>query len=220
MSDKLQQAFWAFDDYNSKDPHTEMSAGKIVPKELLYGQRMSSKLDEYSPGAAEHLQLAARCQHNGRWEIPRNSFPMDRKGYLQWRTAEKLHHVQIAEPILQKIGYDQSVIEKVKSLLLKKELTTNADTKLLEDVVCLVFIEHYLDDFAAQHDDDKVVDILRKTIKKITPRCLQEAAKLKVSERIQGLLLKAAGGNEDPHVRASIKRRIFRSPVPACRFSS
>jgi hypothetical protein len=195
MSDKLQQAFEAFDAYNSKDPHTETADGKIVPKELLYARRMSSKLSEYSPAAPEHIQLAARCQHIGRWEIPRNSFPMDRKGYLQWRSAEKLHHVQVAEPILQKVGYDQSTIEKVKSLLLKKELTTNDDTKLLEDVVCLVFIEHYLEEFAARHDDDKVVDILRKTIKKITPRCLEVASKLKVSERIQGLLLKAVGGN-------------------------
>jgi hypothetical protein len=195
MSDKLQQAFKAFDAYNSRDPHSEDSEGKKQPKELLYGQRMSRKLDEYSPGAPEYLQLAARCQHIGRWEIPRSSYPMDRKGYLQWRSAEKMHHVAIAEPILRQIGYGDEVIEKVKFLLLKKELATNADTQLLEDVVCLVFIQHYLEEFAAQHDDDKVVDILRKTIKKISPRCLAEASNLKVSERIQGLLLKAVGGN-------------------------
>ena len=80
-------------------------------------------------------------------------------------------------------------------LLLKKDLATNADTQILEDVVCLVFIQYYLDEFASHHDDDKVVDILRKTIKKISPRCLEEASKLKVSERIQGLILKAVGGN-------------------------
>lgn len=195
MSEKLQRAFDAFDAYNAKDPHTELSEGAAVPKELLYGRRMTKKLNEYNPTSPEYLQLAARCQHIGRWEIPRSSYPMDRKGYLQWRSAEKLHHVKIAEPILREIGYDQQVIEKVKFLLLKKELATNADTQLLEDVVCLVFIQYYLEDFAAQHDDEKVIDILRKTIKKISPRCLEEASKLKISERMQGMLLQAVGGN-------------------------
>lgn len=195
MTEKLQRAFEEFDAYNARDPHTETSDGALVPKELLYGQRMTRKLNEYSPGAPEYLQLAARCQHIGRWEIPRGSYPMDRKGYLQWRSAEKLHHVQIAEPILQRIGYGPEVIEKVKFLLLKKELATNADTQLLEDVVCLVFIQHYLEEFASQHDDEKVVDILRKTIKKISPRCLEEASKLNISERMQGLMLQAVGGN-------------------------
>lgn len=195
MSEKLQRAFEAFDSYNARDPHNELSEGAPVPKELLYGRRMTKKLNQYSPSAPEYLQLAARCQHIGRWEIPRSSYPMDRKGYLQWRSAEKLHHVKIAEPILKEIGYDQEMIEKVKFLLLKKELTTNADTQLLEDVVCLVFIEHYLEEFASQHDDEKVIEILRKTIKKISPRCLEEASKLKISERIQGMLLQAVGGN-------------------------
>lgn len=195
MTEKLQRAFDAFDAYNARDPHMETSDGTSKPKELLYGQRMTQKLDEYNPDAPEYLQLAARCQHIGRWEIPRSSYPMDRKGYLQWRSAEKLHHVQIAEAILREIGYDSGVIEKVKFLLLKKELATNTDTQLLEDVVCLVFMQHYLEEFASQHDNEKVVDILRKTIKKISPRCLEEAGKLNISERMQGLLLQAVGGN-------------------------
>jgi hypothetical protein len=195
MSTKLQEAFKAFDAYNSRDPHTEAVANGTFPKELLYGQRMTARLNLYEPDAPEYLQLAARCQHIGRWEIPRDTYPMDKKGYLQWRSAEKFHHVKIAEPILKNCGYDDETIEKVKFLLLKKELATNEDTQLLEDVVCLVFIEHYLSDFASQHDDDKVVDILRKTIKKISARCLEEASKLKASDKIQGLLLKAVGGN-------------------------
>jgi hypothetical protein len=192
---KLQKAFNAFDEYNSRDPHTEDWKGKTYPKELLYHHRMTERLSSYFPDAPEYLRLAARCQHIGRWEIARNAYPIDRKGYLQWRTAEKIHHTKIAEPILKECGYDEDTIEKVKSLLMKKELTTNPDTQVLEDVVCLVFMEFYLDDFAAQHTDEKVVDILRKTLKKMSPRCIEESQYLKVSERIQGLLLQAVGGN-------------------------
>jgi len=194
-SDKLRTAFAAIDAYNSHDPHIETINGIETPKDRLYGQRMTEWLNRYLPDAPEHLQLAARAQHIGRWEIPRSSYPMDRKGYLQWRSAEKFHQCKVIEPILRDVGYDKDTIEKVKFLLLKKELTTNADTQHLEDVVCLVFIEYYLEDFAAPHDDDKVVDILRKTIKKISPRCLEEASKLKLSDRIEKLMLQAAGGN-------------------------
>lgn len=195
MAEMLNKAFVAIDEYNSRDPHTEAVDGARKSRELVYGQRMTEWLDRYSPDAPEYLRIAARAQHIGRWEIPRTDYPMDRKGYLQWRSAEKFHHCNVIEPILISVGYDQDTIEKVKFLLLKKELATNSDTQLLEDVVCLVFIQYYLADFAAQHDDEKVVDILRKTIKKITPRCLQEISKLKVNDRIATLLQKAATSN-------------------------
>jgi hypothetical protein len=189
----LQQAFEAFDRYNAQDPNQEVMEGKSYPKEVLYGQRMTERLNQYAPDAPQHVQLAARCQHIGRWEIARKSFPMDRKGYLQWRTAEKLHQSSIAESILHELRFDLPTIEKVKNLLMKKELSTNADTQLLEDVICLVFIEHYLEEFASQHEDEKVVDILFKTMKKMTPRGLTEAGKIDVSDKLKGLIGEAAG---------------------------
>lgn len=187
-TEQLQQAFAAFDLYNSNDPNKETYKGVTYPKEVLYGQRMTARLNAYAPHASTALQLAARCQHIGRWEIARNSYPMDKKGYLQWRSFEKMHQAKIAEQILTECNFDKDTIEKVKFLLLKKELTTNEETKTLEDVICLVFIEFYLDNFAAPHDDEKVIDILKKTIKKMTPHALEEASKIKVSERMGRLI--------------------------------
>jgi hypothetical protein len=192
-NEKLDKAFSLFDAYNSNDPHKEDHDGEVIPKELNYALRMTKRLDQFAPRSPEYLRLAARCQHIGRWEIPRNSYPMDRKGYLQWRNVLKFHHAKIAEPILSDCGYDPETIEKVKFLLLKKELQRNPDTQLLEDVICLVFIEHYLEDFANQHDDEKVVDILKKTLKKMSPRAIEEVGKIKVSERIRLLLGTAVG---------------------------
>lgn len=189
MNERLQAAFAGFDAYNARDPHTETSDGKTYPKELLYALRMSEKLAQYHPDAPESVQLAARCQHIGRWEVPRDTFPMDRKGYLQWRSHLALYHCSIAEKILLSCGYDQALIDKVKFLLQKKELFQhNPDTQLLEDVICLVFVEHYLEDFAAQHDDEKVVDILRKTIKKMSQRGLESAAQIRTSDRVKSLI--------------------------------
>ena len=139
-----------------------------------------------------HLKLAARCQHIGRWEIPRNTFSMDRKGYLQWRSKLVLYHAEIATRILTSCGLENNVIEKVRFLLQKKELRQHhPETQILEDVICLVFIEHYLDDFAMQHDDEKVIDILKKTIPKMSSRALNEAANIKLSPKAADLLQRA-----------------------------
>ncbi len=186
--DRFVKAIAAFDAYHQKDPNKESSDGKVFPKELLYAIRMTDRLALIAPHADESIKLAARCQHIGRWEIPREKYPMNKKGYLQWRNEEKIHHARIAEGILLECGYDPETIERVKFLLLKKELYTNASTQLLEDVVCLVFVEYYLEDFAAKHDDDKVVDILRKTVKKMTPVAIQAVGKLKLPDRIRPLI--------------------------------
>ena len=191
ISDQFEKALTTFDAYNLNDPHLEEFEGKLVSKEVLYGQRMSARLSDFYPAAPEYLRLAAHCQHIGRWEIPRESYPMDKKGYLQWRNVLKTHHAKLAEQILQSCRYDEETIEKVKFLLLKKELFTNPDTKVLEDVICLVFIEHYLEEFASKHEPQKVIDILQKTLKKMSPRAIDEAAKIPVSERIKILIQQA-----------------------------
>jgi len=188
----LQEAFSRFDAYNATDPNREEFEGKTYPKEVLYAERMTKKLNDYAPKAPEYMQLAVRCQHIGRWEIARNSYPMDRPGYLMWRSQLKLHHAKVAEPILKACGYDEETIEKVKALLLKKQLKQNPDTQLIEDVICLVFVEYYLDDFAKQHSEEKMVDILKKTLKKISPRGIEEALKINMNDDVKQLILKAA----------------------------
>jgi hypothetical protein len=190
-SARFDKAITTFDAYNLNDPHQEQVGESSVPKELLYAQRMSKRLDDFYPAAPQHLKLAAHCQHIGRWEIPREAYPMDRKGYLQWRNVLKAHHARLAEQILMSCRYDQETIEKVKSLLLKKGLHSNPDTQTLEDVICLVFIEYYLEDFAEKHEPQKVVDVLKKTLKKMSPRAIEAASRIPVSERIKILLHQA-----------------------------
>lgn len=190
-NERLEKAFTTFDAYNSSDPNQDVFEGKSYPKELLYAMRMTERLQQFAPDAGEAVKLAARSQHIGRWEIARSSYAMDKKGYLQWRNAEKFHQAKIAEQVLISCRYETEVIEKVKFLLLKKELQSNAETQLLEDVICLVFIEFYLEEFAAKHTDEKVVDILRKTLKKMSPRAIDEAGKIAVPPKIGSLIQKA-----------------------------
>lgn len=190
--DRFTKAIAAFDQYHANDPNTEPDGGGMVPAELLYARRMSGRLAQFAPDASEFVKLAARCQHIGRWEIPRETYPMDKKGYLQWRNEEKIRHSLIAEKILSACGYDAVTIGKVKQLLLKKELSTDAEAQQLEDVACLVFLEHYLGPFARKHDGQKVVDILRKTLKKMTPAAKQVVKELTLSDENRRLIAMAS----------------------------
>src|SRR4249920_2345282 len=103
-ADRFTRAIADFDAYNSNDPNQEDHQGKAFPKEILYAQRMTEWLARFAPDANESVQLAARCQHIGRWEIPRSSYPMNKKGYLQWRNEAKSHHAKLAEAILTTCG--------------------------------------------------------------------------------------------------------------------
>ena len=174
------------------DPRKVDFEGKQMPFNLLYGQRMSTMMDVFEPDAEEILKLAARCQHIGRWEIPRSDFPMDRKGYLKWRSQLKIHHANVAEKILSEVGYEQDAVNQIRDLLMKKQLKQNPMTQTLEDVICLVFLEYYIDDFSKAHDQSKLVEILRKTILKMSSRGVEEALKLPLSEKTRDLIAKAS----------------------------
>lgn len=193
-SEKLSKAFRLFDEANAKDPNTEEWQGRTYPKELLYAIHMTDKLNEFFPNAPESLQLTARCQHIRRWEIPRESYEMNRTGYLKWRGDLKKFHSEIARNILRDVGYGQDIIDKVAFLLEKRQLKKNRDTQTLEDVICLVFLEFYFEPFAGKHPEDKLVDILRKTWRKMSDEGREAALKLPLSKSTLGLITTALQG--------------------------
>ena len=166
--ERFEKAIALFDQLNSADPNKEEFNGTTYPKEILYAERMTARLGVFTPKASEALQLAARCQHLCRWEIPRATFPLGRKGYNQWRSTLRTFHAEKAAMIMQQVGYDQSMIDRVQFLVLKKQLKRDIETQTLEDVICLVFLEYYFPKFAASHPEEKVIDILKKTWRKMS----------------------------------------------------
>ena len=164
---RCQQVIALIDQANSADPN--MDEGQ--PKELLYSQRMSAMLQRFSPDADEVAQLAVRAQHIRRWVVPRDSYPATREGYLMWRKSLYKFHADEAGRLMHQAGYDEVMIERVKSAVSKRGIKANADTQLLEDVSALVFIEHYLLAFSqtkADYDEAKWIDIIAKTWKKMS----------------------------------------------------
>ena len=168
---RFEKTIALFDAANAADPNLEDVGGQLRPKELLYAERMSEMLQRFSPEAGETVQLAVRAQHIKRWTVPRNTYPMTPEGYKQWRTGLYKFHAETAGTLMREAGYDDASIEQVGRIVAKKGIKVNADSQLLEDIASLVFLEHYLTAFAAQHpeyDEAKWCDIIRKTWQKMS----------------------------------------------------
>lgn len=187
----LDAAFAAIDAANAAGPRTFKMADAVQPYELVCGRRMTAALNVYDPAAAPPLQLAARAQHLERWVIPRADYPMNRVGYLKWRNDQKTRHAARAAEILAPLGYSAETLDRVKFLLQKKRLKKDADTQTLEDVICLVFLEHHALEFAGDHPEEKVVDILRKTWGKMSEKGQGSALLLDLDPAVRGLVKKA-----------------------------
>ncbi|MBI3541560.1 MAG: DUF4202 domain-containing protein [Deltaproteobacteria bacterium] len=186
-SQHFQAAITLFDAANALDPNQ---------KELLYAQRMSEMLERFAPEASEVVKLAVHAQHIERWKIPRARYSMNRTGYLQWRRELYQYHAERAGQLMKEAGYDDAMIARTQTVISKKGLKVNPETQLMEDVVDLVFIEHYLSSFASQHpeyDEAKWMLIIRKTWAKMSDRAHEFAlaGKIRLPEALVPLILKA-----------------------------
>ena len=171
FGERFAQAVAACDARNRLDPNQTIVDGQPVPKELAYARRMTEMLQRYRPESGELLHLAARGQHIERWTLPRDAYPMTRPGYHQWRTRLKTYHGEVMSEIMQAAGYDAAAANEVALLVSKKAPATDAQMQVLEDVIVMVFVEYYLEDFVAQHpeyDIPKWKDIMKKTLRKVS----------------------------------------------------
>lgn len=188
---KLEQAFELFDNYNKRSPGRIVWEGQEYPVEYFYAVKLHEWVKKLAPDADESLLLASRCQHIGRWEISRKSYPEGRVGYLKWRSDLARYHAGIASEILASVGYDQEMIAKVKQIVLKQRLKTDSDVQTMENALCLVFLQYQYDDLIAKTSEEKMIDILRKTWQKMTDPGRETALSLQYSDTGRDLILKA-----------------------------
>jgi hypothetical protein len=196
-SQRFQTALERFDAANAADPNREVVDGVAHPSALLYGQRMTRRLEQFQPDASEALRLAVRAQHLCRWVIPRGAYAEGVKGYNLWRRAMQLFHAEKAGEILGALGYGEERVARVQFLLRKERRTQDAEAQTLEDIAGLVFLEHYFAAFIEQHayDDAKLMDIVRKTWRKLSPQAHAAAAALQLPPRAQAIVVAALAGN-------------------------
>ncbi|KAF2660950.1 hypothetical protein K491DRAFT_687767 [Lophiostoma macrostomum CBS 122681] len=194
MSDPYSRALSAIDSAHALDPNKIAIDGKELPYELHYAQKCTDYLSKRSTSTSEALRLAIRAQHFRRWEVPRDSYPMTRIGYHAWRTYLKKRQAELVEQICKDAGYKDDVASRVAALIRKEDLKQDEDTQILEDVACLVFLDDQFEKFEKEHDEDKIVGILRKTWGKMTEKGHELALTIPMSGRPQELVQKALAG--------------------------
>lgn len=192
---RFEDAIAGFYEAHAEDPRTLEVAGETHNHSVRYHQRMQAWLERLAPDASEALRLAVACQHIRRWDKPRSDYPEGRAGYKKWRAMLAIYHGEVAGEILAEAGYDAATISRVGEILQKRRLRSDPEVQLFEDVVCLVFLENELVDFAGKHPEDKLVDILQKTWAKMSPRGHEAALALAGSlpDDLREVVVRAVG---------------------------
>ena len=195
--DRLARAIAAIDAANADDPETIEVRGAIRPKEQAHAEMMTEWVRRLDPEALDAQLIAARAHHLRRWSIPRDSYPEGRAGYLRWRTALKKQHAEEVGEILRREGYEPDVIELVQHIVRKDALKTDARVQTHEDALCIVFLETQLLDLARDQGDDKTIDIIRKTVVKMSEQGIAAALALELPADATSLIGRAMASTEE-----------------------
>jgi hypothetical protein len=190
-SSLFNRAMKRFDEEHAQDPTRINIQGHEEPRELIYARWLGSWIEKLWPDAPEPLRLAGGCQHICRWKIPRENYPATRVGYLKWREDLKKMHAEIAAKILADVGYPAEVVEAVKRLNLKADFPKTRESRVLEDALCLVFVEHQMTDLAAKTDEPTILQAIRKSWKKMSAEGQTAALKLELPSAEKSLIAKA-----------------------------
>jgi hypothetical protein len=194
MADQYYEAVISLiDEAHSQDPNTTTVDGQDVPYELHYAQKMSHYLSLRAPDASPVLQVAIRAQHFRRWEVPRDSYPMTKAGYLNWRNFLKKRQADMAAAICTGCNFTAEEASEVARLIRKEDLKSNEETQILEDVACLVFLDDQFEAFEKSHDEEKIIGILKKTWGKMSEKGHELALKIPMSHSSKELIGRALG---------------------------
>lgn len=191
--ERFARAVSAIDRANADDPNRILVRGELRPKELAHAELATEWVRRLDPDPSEAVLLAARAHHIRRWVIPRSSYPTGRAAYLRWRRALHQLHAETVAEILQQVGYERPMIERVQRIVAKRDLGKDRDAQLLEDALCLVFVETQLHDLGRRLDRPKMVDVVRKTLAKMSDEAIQLALTIELADEDRALILEAGG---------------------------
>jgi len=187
----FDRAVELIDEANGKDPRSQSVNGNSVPKELFFAQQVASWIPKLIDHPSEALLLAARSHTIRRWMIPRDKYSKDNIGYHQWRNALAKFHAQETTAILEKAGLNQETIARVQSLITRRNFPGDPEAHALEDADCLVFLQTKLGNYLDDWGEDKTINILRKTLKKMTPKGVSFVAQLGLDKRCAAIVARA-----------------------------
>jgi Domain of unknown function (DUF4202) len=189
---RFHRAILEIDLRNADDPSVLRHHGHDRLKEQLHAELVTAWVWTLNPAPSEALLLAARAHHIRRWELPREDFPTGRAGYLKWRLALKEFHAGEARAVLEREGYEPGTVERVREIVQRRGLKGDSDQQTLEDAICLTFLETQLLPTAGKLNETKLMDVLRKTMAKMSPAAAEQVRHLHLAHEARELLSRAA----------------------------
>jgi hypothetical protein len=191
---RLRIALDAIDRANAEDPNEITVRGEPQPKELAHAKLVSEWVARLVPDPSEALLLAARAHHIRRWQSPRSDYPEGRSGYHRWRRELQQLHADEAGGILEAAGYGEATVVRVQTIIKNQGLGRDAEVQALEDALCLVFLELQFRDLAERLEEEKLLDVTRKTLAKMSPAAIALARDLPLDAADVELIERAAAG--------------------------
>ncbi len=189
----IERAYDSIDEINAEDPNKITVNGKEWPVELIYGIRMTEEIESFMPEASDELKVAVRAQHIGRWTSPRSNYPMDKVGYMKWRTELYSIHAELASIQLRKFGLPEGFATNVSTYIREKAKRNSPETQIVEDVACLVFLRWYFEEFMEKHEHEKLLGIVRKTWAKMSDKAHERALTIPFTDSQFALVKEALG---------------------------
>lgn len=193
LNARYDAAVAAIDAANAADPNPVTVRGATEPLALAHGHLAAAWVAQLVPDAPEELLLAARAHHLRRWEVPRATYPEGKAGYLRWKRDQRARHAADVAAILSDVGYEDDAIARVQSLVRRDDLRTDPGAQAVEDAACLVFLETQLAEVSTRLDRDHLLDVLRKTARKMSPAGLAAATTVPLDDAGRALLADALG---------------------------
>lgn len=166
------------DEINAGDPNMLTVDGVERPKELVHAEMMTKWLLRLDPEAGTEQRVAARAHHLRRWALPRAEFPEGRVGYLKWRAELSRRHAAEITAIMADEGFGPDPIARVTQIVRKQDIKGDPAVQTHEDALCLVFLSTQFEGLIADHGEAKVVEIVAKTLVKMSPSGIAHAEAL------------------------------------------
>jgi hypothetical protein len=185
----LKSILERIDSANAPDPNR--FGGEPLAREQ--GRLAHGWVLRLDPHAGDAIQIAARAHHLQRWELARSDYPAGRDGYLRWRRDQKKRHAELLSTLLATEDLTSTVRARSVDIVQKKGLGSDSEVQLFEDAVCLTFIEtQFLETAERLADDDKMVDVVAKTFRKMSPAGIDAAGTIALDERAADIVRRAA----------------------------
>jgi hypothetical protein len=194
LSQRTLDAIEAIDTANAGDPTVVTVRGADHPLAQIHGVLAHEWVLHLHPDADDTWLLAARAHHLRRWELPRSDYDAGKAGYLRWKRDQRQRHARDVAVLLAPLGFDDAAIERGQALVRRDQLASDPGSQAIEDAACLAFVETQLADVATKLDRAHLIDVLRKTARKMTPAGAAAIALIPLAPAEQQLLADALGG--------------------------